>query len=50
MFEEELLKYLSTETDVQLMISTFIVLPIVFSLIAFSIDRIVRLFVKGNVL
>lgn len=50
MFEEELLKYLSTETDVQLMISAFIVLPIVLSLIAFSIDRIVRLIVKGNVL
>lgn len=50
MFDEELLEYLATNQDISLMISAFIVLPIIFPLIAFTIDRIVRLFVKGNVL
>lgn len=50
MFDEKILQFLTESEDVKMLIAMCFTLPFMFSLVTFTIDRIVRLLTKGNVL
>lgn len=49
MFESALLEYIMKDTDFITVVAYALVMPIVFGYVAFGIDRLLRLILKGNV-